>query len=74
TSTRNRIASLLSTSLRVERNHDNLNNPIGIAQTIWDFSAGCDFAVLEMGMDRFGEIETSSRMACPNYAVITNIG
>src|SRR5699024_9791559 len=50
------------------------NNDIGLPITILSMARNTEVLILEMGMDRFHEIERLTKIAEPNYAVITNIG
>ena len=47
---------------------------LGLPLTIFSLEEDTEFAVLEMGMSAFGEIEFLSNLAKPTFAVITNIG
>ncbi len=73
TSTKDIIASVLSEKYNVLKTEGNQNNDIGLPFTILklkDHTA----AVIEMGMNHFGEIRLLSNIAKPTIAVITNIG
>lgn len=74
TTTKDLIASVLSEKFNVLHTEGNLNNEIGLPQTIFNIDDSTDVAVLEMGMSNFGEIHNLSRIARPDIAVITNIG
>lgn len=74
TTTKEMIASVLSQRLNVLKTEKNFNNEIGIPMTVLNLNSKHRAAVLEMGMDRFGEIESSAYVANPNIAVISNIG
>ena len=50
----------------------NLNNDIGVPLTLLKLRSHHRYAVIEMGMNHRGEIDTLSRMAEPNIAVINN--
>lgn len=52
----------------------NLNNDIGVPLTLVRMRASDRFAVIELGMNHFGEIEYLSRMTRPTVALITNAG
>lgn len=74
TSTKDLVASVLSPYFKVEKTQGNLNNQLGLPLTILSLDENVDFAILEMGMSAFGEIEFLSELALPDYAIITNIG
>ena len=50
----------------------NQNNTIGVPLTILSLTDQHEFAVIEMGADRHGEIKFSASSAKPNIALITN--
>ena len=52
----------------------NLNNDIGVPLTLTRMRASDRYAVIEMGMNHFGEIEYLSRLTRPTVALITNAG
>ncbi|MCR4347553.1 MAG: UDP-N-acetylmuramoyl-tripeptide--D-alanyl-D-alanine ligase [Sulfuricaulis sp.] len=52
----------------------NFNNDIGVPLTLVRMRSSDRFAVIEMGMNHFGEIEYLSRMTRPTVALITNAG
>ncbi len=52
----------------------NLNNEIGLPQMLFRIDGGVEAAVIEMGMNHFGEIRRLSRAARPTLGIITNIG
>jgi UDP-N-acetylmuramoyl-tripeptide--D-alanyl-D-alanine ligase len=74
TTTKDLVASALGAFFRVHKTEGNLNNHIGLPLTVLGLAEDTDFAVLEMGMSGFGEIELLSGIARPDAAVITNIG
>ncbi|MCX8002555.1 MAG: UDP-N-acetylmuramoyl-tripeptide--D-alanyl-D-alanine ligase [Anoxybacillus mongoliensis] len=74
TTTKDMIASLLGTVYRVQKTEGNLNNHIGVPLTLLRLKEETEYAVVEMGMSGFGEIELLSTLAEPDIAVITNIG
>lgn len=76
TSTREMLADTLARLESPEIVHatsGNLNNHIGLPLTILSMHAVHRFAVLEMGMNHAGEIECLSRIACPDFGVVTSI-
>ena len=74
TSTKDLVAGMLSPYFRVKKTEGNFNNELGMPLTILSLEEDTEFAVLEMGMSSFGEIEFLSNLAKPTYTVITNIG
>ncbi len=74
TSTKDMVASVMSTEFRVHKTIGNLNNHIGLPQTLLQLEENTEIAVVEMGMSGRGEIELLSRIASPNAVIITNVG
>ncbi|GGC80609.1 UDP-N-acetylmuramoyl-tripeptide--D-alanyl-D-alanine ligase [Thalassobacillus devorans] len=74
TTTKDLTAAVLSTKFRTHKTDGNFNNHIGLPLTIFAMPEDTEVAVLEMGMSQAGEIEVLSRLARPDYALITNIG
>ncbi|WP_075619266.1 UDP-N-acetylmuramoyl-tripeptide--D-alanyl-D-alanine ligase [Paenisporosarcina indica] len=74
TSTKDLVAGVLTPYFRVQKTAGNFNNNLGLPITILSLDEDTEFAVLEMGMSGFGEIEFLSNLAKPHYVAITNIG
>ena len=74
TSTKEMIALLLNEKYSVNKTAGNNNNHIGVPLTICSTNVKHDILVLELGTNHFGEIEYTSGIAKPGYALITNIG
>ncbi|MFD1032023.1 UDP-N-acetylmuramoyl-tripeptide--D-alanyl-D-alanine ligase [Metaplanococcus flavidus] len=74
TSTKDLVASVLKPYFKVQKTQGNFNNELGLPLTILSLEEDTKFAVLEMGMSGFGQIQFLSELARPDYAVITNIG
>lgn len=74
TTTKEMVASVLQTAFRTQKTAANFNNDIGLPVTVLSLKADCECAVLEMGMNHFGEISVLTKIARPNIAVITNVG
>ena len=74
TTTKDMISSVLSVKYRVHKTEGNLNTDIGLPLTILQMDEQTEYAVLEMGMRGFGEIELLTKIARPDAAVITMIG
>lgn len=52
----------------------NLNNEIGLPQMLFQIDSSTQAAVIEMGMNHFGEIHRLSTAAKPTIALISNVG
>lgn len=75
TSSRRMISAALGASGKVVETSANLNNEIGISQTLFKLQeSDSDYAIIEMGIDEVGEMARETRLAQPDIAVITNIG
>jgi len=73
TSTKDVIASVVSTKYKTLKTEGNNNNNIGLPLTILKLK-NHEALVIEMGMNHFGEISLLTSIAKPTLAVITNIG
>ena len=65
---------ILSEKFNTLRTEGNLNNEIGVPKTLFCLEDYHEAAVIEMGMNHFGELHVLSNIANPTIAVITNIG
>ena len=74
TSTKEMIASVLSTKYNVLKTAGNFNNEIGLPLTILRIQEEHEAAVVEMGISDFGEMHRLAEIAKPDICVITNIG
>lgn len=74
TTAKEMIYSVLSQKYDVLKTQGNFNNEYGLPQTIFNIEEKHDVAVLEMGMNSFGEIHNLSKIARPDVCVIMNIG
>lgn len=74
TTTKDMVASVLSTQFNVTKTHANFNNQIGVPITLLSMEPNTEVVVVEMGMDHFGELDFLSRLVQPDVAVITMIG
>ncbi|MDF2595136.1 MAG: UDP-N-acetylmuramoylalanyl-D-glutamyl-2,6-diaminopimelate/D-alanyl-D-alanyl ligase [Clostridia bacterium] len=74
TSTKEIIAAVLSAKFKVHKTEGNYNNEIGLPLTLFKLEKHHEVAVVELGMNHFGEIHKLSLAATPQIAVITNIG
>ena len=74
TTTKEMLATMLQSSYRTAKSAGNYNNNIGLPLTILDIEDDCEVAVVELGMNHFGEMSKLTAMARPNTVLITNIG
>lgn len=74
TSTKDLVAGTLSPYFKVQKTEGNFNNQLGLPLTILALDEDTQFAILEMGMDGYGQIEFLTKLARPHHVVITNIG
>lgn len=77
TTLKNMIASIMATACNGDKNQvlatlGTLNNHLGLPLTLARLSPAHRYAVIEMGMNHFGEIEALTQMTHPHVAVITN--
>lgn len=74
TTTKDFIACVLNTKYRTHKNIESKNDEIGVPQTVFSLNEYHQAAVIEMGMDHFGDIKLLSDIIRPKVGVITCIG
>ncbi len=74
TTTKEMTACVLGEKYKTLKTEGNLNNEIGMPKTIFRLDDTYECAVIEMGMDNFGQISALSKSSKPNCAIITNVG
>lgn len=74
TTTKEMISAVLGARLRVYKTPENFNNDIGTPLTLLGLAPEHQAAVIETGMNHFGEIRYLGEMVRPDIAVISNIG
>ncbi len=74
TTTKELLASVLGTTYKTLFTEGNLNNHIGVPLTLLQLKKEHQIAIVEMGANHIGEIETLCKIANPSHGVITNIG
>ncbi len=74
TTSKGMIYSVVSKKFNTLRTAGNLNNEIGVPKTLFGLEKYHQAAVIEMGMNHFGEISRLSRTVLPQIGVITNVG
>lgn len=73
TSTKDLVSSVMSKKYKTLKTSGNYNNHIGVPLTILSLKDH-EAAVIEMGMNHFGEISRSTKITKPTIGIITNIG
>ena len=74
TSTKEMIASVVAQKYHVHKTLGNFNNEWGLPLSIFQMNETHEVAVLELGVNHFGEMRRLSAVATPDICVITNIG
>jgi UDP-N-acetylmuramoyl-tripeptide--D-alanyl-D-alanine ligase len=74
TTTKEMAACILSNRVRLLKNEGNLNNHIGVPLTLLRLDAVHQVAVIEIGINRPGELRTLCKIARPQVGLITNVG
>lgn len=74
TTTKEMVAAILKIGNMTLRNQGNFNNLIGLPLTLLKLKGDYKRAVLEMGMNRPGEISRLTEIANPDVGVILNVG
>ncbi|MCF6515867.1 UDP-N-acetylmuramoyl-tripeptide--D-alanyl-D-alanine ligase [Lactobacillus sp. S2-2] len=74
TTTKDMVASVLSTKFNVTKTNGNFNNEIGVPITILSMKPSTETLVVEFGMDRPGQLNFLSKLVQPDVAIITMIG
>ena len=67
------VASILSRHGRTHVNHGNYNNEIGVPLTLLAMPADSEYAVIEMGAGKPGDIEYLAAIARPQIGLVNNI-
>ncbi len=73
TSTKEILAALLGSKLRVLKSEGNFNNEYGLPLTLFRLEETHQAAVLEMGMSRRGELTRLAEIARPDVGVVTRV-
>ncbi|HAG69682.1 MAG TPA: UDP-N-acetylmuramoylalanyl-D-glutamyl-2, 6-diaminopimelate--D-alanyl-D-alanine ligase [Lachnospiraceae bacterium] len=74
TSTKEMVAAVLSERYRVHKTEGNYNNEVGVPLTILGLRDEHEIAVIEMGINQFGEMTRLAKIVRPDSVVMTNIG
>lgn len=74
TSTKDITAGILSQKFKTQKTLGNFNTEIGVPYTLLSIDEDCEVAVIEMGMERFGEIDFLTNLVKPNIGILTSVG
>lgn len=74
TSTKELVNHVLKQKYEVLATSGNLNNHIGVPLTLLQLKENHEIAIIEMGANKFKDIEELCNIAEPNHGIITNIG
>jgi UDP-N-acetylmuramoyl-tripeptide--D-alanyl-D-alanine ligase len=73
TTTKEILAALLGSRLRILKSEGNFNNEYGLPLTLFRLDETHQAAVLEMGMSRRGELSRLAEIARPDVGVVTRV-
>jgi UDP-N-acetylmuramoyl-tripeptide--D-alanyl-D-alanine ligase len=74
TTTKEMVASVMAHRWHLLKTEGNLNNRIGVPQTLFRLTPRHEAAVIEMGVDNLGQTTRLCEIAKPTIGIITNIG
>lgn len=74
TTTKELLATVLSTKYHLHYTQGNLNNQIGVPLTLLQITRAHELAIVEMGASHPGDIKELVEIAEPNCGLITNVG
>ena len=73
TSTKDITAAILSQKYKTQKTIGNYNTEIGVPFTLLSLDEDCETAVIEMGMEKKGEIEFLTDLVQPDIAILTSV-
>lgn len=74
TTTKEMVASVMAHRWKILKTEGNLNNRLGVPQTMFRLRAHHQGAVIEMGVDNVGQTTRLCEIVSPTMGIITNIG
>lgn len=74
TSTKDITAGILSQKFKTGKTMGNYNSEIGVPYTLLSLDKDVEAAVIEMGMEKKGEIDFLTKIVKPDIGIITSVG
>lgn len=74
TSTKDIIAGIFSVKYKTQKTMGNYNNELGVPLTILSLDEDCEVAIVEMGLEKKGDLLFLKDMVKPNICILTNVG
>ena len=74
TTTKDMLKAICSAHVPTYATYQNQNNLLGLALTLLNKTPESTVVVLELGINAPGEMQALVQLACPDIAIITNIG
>src|SRR5690606_21879761 len=68
------LTQLLLPDKKVYQSPKSYNSQLGVALSLWNLSAEYDYAIIEAGISRPGEMSVLENMIKPDIGIFTNIG
>jgi UDP-N-acetylmuramoyl-tripeptide--D-alanyl-D-alanine ligase len=73
TTTRDMVANILARNARVLATSGNFNNELGLPLTLFQLDSKHEFAVLELGASKSGDIRYLAEISAPGVGLVTNV-
>ena len=73
TTVKNMLSAVLSQAYKSYATPGNFNNEVGLPLSIFEMETGTDYAILEMGAAKKGDIAYLTQIAKPDIATINNV-
>ena len=74
TTTKDMTSAIMGSQYKTFKTPENFNNEIGVPLTLLTMPDDTEVLVVELGMDRPGQLTTLSELVSPDIAIITMIG
>ena len=74
TTTKELVSSVIRQKYSAYNTDGNFNSVIGMPMSLMEAPSDAQMGIFEMGMSGFSEIHSMSTCACPDIAIVTNIG